>query len=208
MRWSERRSVTPTHAPRTAGGVSTIWLRLVLGGLLLAALALRSTPAQAQSNLRLAYINSERILEGYTGRQALLDGFRRDVEGWNQEAVQRKTELDGVGRDLTQQAPMLSDEKRRELEQDYQRKLADYDAFVQKIWGADGLVTQRNEEVLRPLVQKIQQIVADLAEAEDYDLVFDAADGNIVYGNSTLDLTERVLATLNAEYSTESKQGP
>lgn len=156
---------------------------------------------QAQE-IRIAYINSEKILDGYKEKSAILESFRHDVEGWNQEALTRKKELDDLGKELGQQSPMLSDEKRREKEQDYQRKLTDYDAYVQKIWGTDGLVTQRNEEVLRPIVQKIHQIVAELAEQNKYDLVLDAADGNVIYGTPQLDLSDQVLERLNADVTT------
>jgi len=178
----------------------------VLLTLLLCAIGLvaMARPSQAQGNLRIAYINSERILDGYKERGAILQSFSQDVEGWNQEALTKKRELDELGRVLAQQSPMLSDEKRREKEQDYQRKLTDYDAYVQKIWGADGLVTQRNEEVLRPIVQKIHQIVADIAETEKYDLILDAADGNLIYGAPTLDLSQQVIDRLNADVPSET----
>ncbi|MFN8548321.1 MAG: OmpH family outer membrane protein [Candidatus Eisenbacteria bacterium] len=197
-----RSSALRHHSTR----VRTAWFARAVGIWLLSVFGMVATarPSFAQNTLRIAYINSERILDGYKERGAILASFSQDVEGWNQEALTKKRELDEVGRELAQQSPMLSDEKRREKEQDYQRKLTDYDAYVQKIWGADGLVTQRNEEVLRPIVQKIHQIVADIAEVEKYDLIFDAADGNLVYGAPTLDLSQQVIDRLNADVPSET----
>lgn len=185
-------------------------MRTHLSSLLLTMLALlvsglTATPAAAQSNLRIGFLDSERIVDGYTETKTAMETFRRDVDAWNQEAQTRKTELDQIGRELQQQSPMLSDEKRREKEADYQRKSAEYDQYVQSIWGPQGLLVQRNEEILRPIVTRIQEIVGDIAVEDDYDLILDAADGNILYGDPGLDLTQRVLDRLNGEVGTEGE---
>lgn len=160
--------------------------------------ALGYAPA-AQAQAKIGFINSEQVLEAYTGTQSAMQAFNRDVEGWNSESAQRKSELDGVGKELSSQSPMLSDDKRREMEQDYQRKLTEYDQFVQSVWGPNGLVVKRNEEILRPIIAKIQTILAKIGAEEQYDLILDAANGNILFADQELDLSQRVIAELNKE---------
>jgi len=94
---------------------------------------------------------------------------------------------------------MLSDAVRREKEQDYQQKLNEYDQFVQSVWGPGGLVAQRNEELFRDIVERIQLAAQGIAEEEGYDFVFDASDGNIIWADRTHDLTQRVLEVLNQQ---------
>lgn len=166
---------------------------------IIAALAIMSGAGTVRAEIKLGYINSELVMEQSKEAQAALAGFNRDVEGWNQDAIQRRKELDDLARDLAQQSPMLSDEKRREKEQDHQRKLTEYDQFVQSVWGPGGLVVKRNEEVLRPIVAKIQAILAQKGADEGYDIIFDAADGNVLYADQALDLTADVVAKLNAD---------
>jgi len=153
----------------------------------------------ARAELKIAYVNSEVILEKSTEAQTALGGFQRDVDGWNQEAQTRRTELDELTRELGQQSPMLSDERRREREQDLQRKLTEYDQFIQSVWGPSGLVVKRNEEVLRPVVARIQTVLDKIGAEEGYDLILDAADGNILYADRAIDLTQIVIDQLNAE---------
>jgi outer membrane protein len=153
----------------------------------------------ARAEVKIGFINSEKILEQSKEARAALDGFQRDVDGWNQEAQQRRKDLDDLTRELGQQSPMLSDEKRREKEQDLQRKLTEYDQFVQSVWGPGGLVIRRNEEVLRPVTSKIQTILDKIGAEEGYDLILDAADGNILYADQELDLTDAVISQLNVE---------
>jgi outer membrane protein len=166
--------------------------------LALAACVFLWAPAHAQSDVRIAFINSELILQNYPATKEVEATFRAEIENWNREARARQNETERLSRELQEQAPMLSDEKRREKEEDYQRRVTEYDKFVQSIWGPNGLVTQRNEELLRPIIARIQSILIDVAEEDGYDLILDAADGNILYADPSLDLTQRVLDLLNA----------
>lgn len=150
---------------------------------------------------RVAFIDSEKVVEGYNRIQDVRNSYQADVKAWNDEAENRKREIDLLSKELSEQGPGLSDEKLREKEQDYQRKVSEYESFVQSVWGPNGLVVQRNEESLRPVVRRIQAIVGEIAEERGYTLILDAADGNILYADPSLDLTAEVIQRLNGDAS-------
>ena len=56
-----------------------------------------------------------------------------------------------------------------------------------------------NERFLKPIVDRVHKIVTTIGTDEGYTLVLDAADGNIIFGDKTLDLTDRVLDSLKKE---------
>ncbi len=176
------------------------WIRATAMAMLLAGLLLTTASAE----LRIGFINSEVILQQYDAVEGVVQTFNRDVEGWNQEAQRRRNELEDLQNELESQSLMLSDERRQEKEMEYQRRLNEYEQFVQSVWGPDGLVEQRNEELLRPIINKIQTLLAKIAVEEDYDFILDAADNNILYADPDHDLTERVLDELNTEEGTGS----
>ena len=173
-------------------GLLRMWGILILA-------AIWAAPAAAQQAMKIGYVNSEQLLQTYPGTRAAQDAFNRDVESWSTEAATRKKELDDLNKELSAQTPMLSDEKRRDKEQDLQRKMTEYDQFVQSIWGPNGLVVKRNEEILRPIITKVQTILAKIGADEGYDLILDAADGNILFADTKLDLTARVLDELSKQ---------
>lgn len=170
------------------------WIAFAM--VLLSLCALAAAPVRAQS-IRIGYIRSAAILDQSQAARAATEQFNRDVEAYNQEAQKRKGELDVLSKQLEAQSPMLSDQVRREKEQDYQRKLAEHDQYVQSVWGTGGLVTQRNDELLKPVVEKIQRIARKIAADDGYDFILDASDGNIIYADKEYDLTQRVIEALN-----------
>ena len=48
-------------------------------------------------------------------------------------------------------------------------------------------------------VERVHRIVSTIGLDDGYSIVFDAADGNIVFGDKSLDLTDRVLSGLAQE---------
>ena len=72
--------------------------------------------------------------------------------------------------------------------------------FIESIWGENGKAIQINKQLLKPIVEKISNVLKTIAEAESYDLILDVADGNIMYAVPSLDLTQRVIDELNKEF--------
>lgn len=167
----------------------------------LAALFLALPGAGFAADLKIGFIDSERIFSEYAGTQEAQKSFNREVQELTKTAREKKTEIDDLQRKLDSQGPMLSEAKRDEQNQALQKKIADYDAFVQKNWGPKGSVSQLNEQFLKPIVDRVHKIVTTFGSDEGYSIILDAADGNIIFGDKALDLTDRVLAQLSKEDS-------
>ena len=152
-------------------------------------------PGGAQET-RIGFIDSERIFAEYEGVKEAKEIFDRDVQDWIAEASRKEKEIAELRTELESQSLMLSDEKRQEKEAQLQQLMSEYDGYVQQLWGPGGKVAQRNEELTRPIIAKVKTVLDKIAGEEGFDLVIDAADGNIVYGDPELDLTDRVLEEL------------
>ena len=53
----------------------------------------------------------------------------------------------------------------------------------------------------------MRTVVERVARDDSYDLVLDAADGNVIFAVKSLDLTDRVLDILNREAGTPASGG-
>jgi outer membrane protein len=151
------------------------------------------------ADLKIGFIDSERIFADYAGTQEAQRSFNREVQELTTTAKEKKAEIDDLQRKLDAQSPMLSEAKRDEQNQVLQKKVAEYDAFVQKNWGPQGSVSKLNEQYLKPIVDRVHKIVTTIGSDEGYSLILDAADGNVIFGDKTLDLTDRVLDLLKKE---------
>ena len=153
-------------------------------------------PARAQ-NVRIGFVDSQRIFNEYKSAQEAQDRFSREIQSWRTEADDRRRQVDELRNELKDQDPLLSEAKKLEKESTLQKAVSDYDRFVQDFWGPNGKVQRLNDEITREVIGKVRDAVELLANREGYDLVLDAADGNVIFGVKSLDLTQRVLDELN-----------
>jgi outer membrane protein len=176
-------------------------------GIVLSAVLL-SFAARARADIKIGFIDSERIFAGYKGTSQAQTEFNNDVQKWQADVEGRRRELEKLTADYQSQSLILSEAKRREQEEELQQKRSDLDAFVQEIWGTNGKIAQRNEQLTRPIVEKIREILTDIAKTQGISLVLDATDGNVVYADRALDLTNEVLDRINQQATTGTPPPP
>lgn len=169
---------------------------------LAALLALATT---AFADIKIAHVDSKMLFEKYAETTKAQRDYDRQVQKWEQEAQAKQKELLDMKERLEKQSLMLSDEKKKELEAQFAKKKADYEQFVQQIYGKDGALYQKNQEITDPIVQKIKKTIQDVANQEGYDMVLDRAAGAVVFWKKDNDLTQRVLEILNKESATPAK---
>lgn len=174
--------------------------RLAAAAAVLLGLAL-AAPAHAQI-LKLGYVDSVRIFEGYTFAKDAQQRFAREIEAWRVESDERRKTLEELRADAREQSLTLSEEKRLEKEGQLAKAQAEYDQFVQAFWGPRGKAVEMNEQLTAQVIQKVRDVVEKIANTEAYDLVLDAADGNVIFAVKSLDLTDRVIEILNREAGT------
>jgi outer membrane protein len=156
-------------------------------------------PSALGADLKIGFIDSDQIFERYQKTKELQESFNREVQDLSKQAKEKKSEIDELQRRLDSQSQMLSEAKKDEQNQLLQKKIGEYEAFVQTNWGPNGKISKLNEEYLRPIIDRVHNIVTLIGNEDGFSLILDAADGNVVYGDKSLDLTERVLTSLRTE---------
>ena len=106
-------------------------------------------------------------------------------------------EIVALEEELKNQSLLTSEEKKAERLQAIQEKYLAYQRFQEEIWGDNGKLYQRNQELTQPIIDKVNAVIQKIGEDGEYDFIFDAAVGNLVYAKDDYDLTELVLEDLN-----------
>ena len=148
------------------------------------------------ADLKIGFIDSERIFMEYQGVQEAQKQFDQDIQNWKAQATEMKTDIEKLRTEIDDQRLMLSQSKLEEKETELQGKIRSYEEFVQHIWGPSGELELRNEQLTKPIIAKIRTVVDRIGVDENFTFILDAADGNIVFGDKELDLTDRVLEEL------------
>ena len=166
------------------------------GALAVAALLLHTQPVVAQ--VKIGYVDSQKILESYKEAQDAQKQLAEVNKGWEDEARNMQRELQTKQDELESQSLLLSEEKRKEKEADLQNLYLRFQQFQQEKWGQQGEAFKKQNELMKPIIEKVQVVIKKFGADEKYDYIFDTVAGNIVYaGTGQPDLTAKVIEELN-----------
>jgi outer membrane protein len=157
---------------------------------LAAALLAASALAQAQ-DLKIGYVNAERVLREAApakAAQAKLEAEfgRRDKE-LNDIAARLKAAQDKLDKDAPTLSPADLSRRQRELvdqDRDFQRKRRELQ---------EDLAQRKNEE-LAAVLERSNRVIKQIFDAEKYDLIVQDA----VFASARVDITKKVIDMLNA----------
>lgn len=156
----------------------------------IAALALGCTTLASAAELRIGFVNTDRIFKEAATAKAAQSKLEQEFSRREREVEGLGTQLKSASEKLEKDAPTLSDSQRAarqrqliELDREFQRKRREFQ---------EDLAQRKNEE-LQLVLERANRVIKQVAESEKYDLIMQEA----VYVNPKLDITDKVLSGLN-----------
>lgn len=175
-------------------------MRRTLLALFLSAAFLAATGDWAMAKeMKIGYVDSDRILESNDDFKEARDQLQKEEREYATQAQALEKIVEDMFNDLKSQSLMLSDEARADRETKVRDKQQELDTFRQDVWGPTGRLYTRNEELMKPIHEKILAAIEKVSQDDSYDFVFDAVSANIVYALPEHDITDRVLDHLKKE---------
>ncbi len=160
-----------------------------------AALVLSMQKSWAQVKIR--YVDSQRILNEYPEAQAVQKKLDEIRAGYEAEFNQLLKKYDELNKELESQSLLLSPEKKAEKERELQQLASQIEQYRYEKLGPQGEFYKKNLDLTQPLYDKIQQVIRRVGEQEGYDLILDVAQGVVLYAKPEYDITDRILEELN-----------
>jgi outer membrane protein len=171
------------------------FVRAAIGALAFATVATGS--AAAQSGPKIAYINSQKILAQAPGRAAAEAKLKQEADGLRAQVQSMQDSLNSMIQAYTKDQPKLSDSVQATREAAIRAKQSAYQQRTQQL---QQQAQQRESELIGPIMQQIDSVIEKVRAEGGYALVFDAnaQGGAIVAADSSLDITDAVIARLKS----------
>lgn len=151
-------------------------------------------PATAFAEQKIGFVDLEYALnnveEGKKAKAVLEQDYKRKKE--DLEAT--KSTLDKMEADLKSQTLVLSEEARRQKEQDLEAARDRYDADKKAAYEA----WQKKEASLtKDLLDRLTTIVQQLGKEGGYTFILERHDASVLYAEGNVDLTSEVIKRFN-----------
>ena len=159
-------------------------------GLLAAALVASMATSAVAQELKIGYVNSERVLRDSNLAKAAQTKLEAEFSKRERELTDTGNRLKAAADKLDKDAPTLAESERtrrqRELveqDRDLQRKRREFQ---------EDLNQRRNEE-LAAVVERANRVIKQIFDTEKYDLILQ----EVVFAGTRVDITDKVIRVLN-----------
>lgn len=158
-------------------------------------LLILGAPGVTAAQMKIGYVNSQAILPETPGAQEAQEQFDQDMESYRSEVQQMATELEDLVRQYEQQQAMLSPAAKQQREADIRTR---QQAYQERLAAIDEQAAQRQQELVQPVMDRINQTIEEVRAEGSYSLILDVAAGGVVAADPVLDLTQEVIQRLQA----------
>jgi outer membrane protein len=146
---------------------------------------------------KIGYVDSQRILQELPEYKDALKKLEDEYGKWQQEFAVMQKDFEEKRQQYESQKLLLSDEKKNQKEKELQDLLVKIQQYQQDKLGPTGEYYQKNSELSKPIIEKIQAAINKVAINENYDFIFDASTAVLLYGKPKYDITDLILQELN-----------
>lgn len=152
-------------------------------------------PSFAQA--KIGWISSKAIMERLPEAQEAQRQLDALMADWQAELTKMQSEWQKKFEDYDKKKLILTEEGRAAAERELMeldKKIAD---FRTRKFGQNGELFQKQNDLMKPVQDKVFKAIQDVAKEEEYDYVFDkSGEILLMYSNDKYDLTAKVLEKL------------
>lgn len=141
--------------------------------------------ATAQKTIKLGHINSNALMEIMPGRDTAMTLLQKEVEDLQAEMETMKKEYENRVNDYLAKKDQLSELIRKTKESDLQAMGARIEEFQAN---AQTLLEKRQEELLKPIVDRAKGAIEEVGKENGYTYIFDSGIGTVLYSQDSDDI--------------------
>ena len=151
----------------------------------------------ASAQMKIGYIQSDYVFskyEPYIQAQKELDKILQDE---NTKVQKMYEDLQAKDQEFQSQQILMTDEAKQQRSMELQKQLNDLEQYHQTVFGEEGTLAKKQEDMIGPIIDRINEVLMRVAKDEGYDYIFDAtAGGPILFANETHDISDHIIEEL------------
>ncbi|WP_373550817.1 OmpH family outer membrane protein [Haliscomenobacter sp.] len=146
---------------------------------------------------RIASVDVSRILESVNEYKAAGDELDKMAARWRQEIAQEYDKIKSLYNRFQAEQVLLSDEARRQREDEIVKKESEVREMQRKRFSPDGDLFQRRKELVQPIQDRVYAAIEAYAKERGYDFIFDkGGSAGMIFSNPQYDKTDDIINRL------------
>ncbi|MDL2227931.1 OmpH family outer membrane protein [Bacteroidales bacterium OttesenSCG-928-K03] len=150
---------------------------------------------------KFAYVDTDYILSKipeFNDAQAQLD---ESAALWQKEIEAKFSEVDKLYKDYQANKVLYPEEMRQRKEEEILNKEKEIKNYQQAKFGTEGELYKKRQELVKPIQERVYNAIQDVAEKNNYAIIFNKSDGvTMIYTSTKYDISDDVLDNLGYSY--------
>ena len=149
------------------------------------------------AQLKIGYVDSKTILDKLPDAQDARQKLDSFIRTWQNELTKLKSDLAAKKNDYERRKLIMTEETKKTMEADIAKMQDDINNYRDKKFGTRGELFQKQDELMKPIQNKVFNVIKEVAEEQDLDFVFDrSSDVTLLYAKDQYDITPLVIDKL------------
>ena len=133
------------------------------------------------SNSGIAHVDTEYILEKIPAYQDAQKELEELAKEYRKVVDAKYREVDSLYNNYQKEEPLLPDQTKVKKQNEIIEKEQIAKELQEKYFGREGELHQKREELIKPIQDNIYEALVEIAEAGNYEYIFDNVTGEILY---------------------------
>ena len=151
----------------------------------------------AFSEIKIGYVDSNEIMNNFEEVRQVQVDLEKEQKRLEAEFNDLVYSLDSLKQDYERQRLLMSDTRRNEKENEITSKEKSIQKFQLDKFGPEGEIYQKQNQLLKPVLGKIDDAIQKVGSERGYDFILDAMSGALLYALDSHNLTEDVMEELS-----------
>ncbi len=163
-------------------------------------LTLGAFGTQANAQQKIGYVDSDYILEQVPEFATIQQNIDRQAKEWEAELEEAQTTVDDMFREYQARELLYTKEERQRKQEEIVRAEEEAERLRMRYFGPEGELFVQQDNLMRPLQEKLMKAIEVVAATDAYDYIFDkSGDFLFLFAREQYDVSDRVLEELGIE---------
>ncbi|MGE5681970.1 MAG: OmpH family outer membrane protein [Bacillota bacterium] len=165
--------------------------------LIIASILFFGVTSLVNAQLKIGYVDSDTIMDKLPDAQDAQQKLDAMIKDWQTELNKLEKDWKDKYDDYEKRKLIMSDQTRAETEAELVKLEEKMNDYRQKKFGTNGELFQKQDELMKPIQNRVFDAIKKVAEEQDFDFVFDrSGDILFLYAKDKYDITNLVLDKL------------
>ena len=150
----------------------------------------------ALADVKIGYVDSNEIMNNFDEVRQVQADLEKEQRRLESEFNELVYSLDSLKQDFGRQRLFMSDTRLNEKENEILNKEKSVQKFQLDKFGPEGEIYKTQNQLLKPVLAKIDDAIQKVGSERGYDFILDAMSGALLYALDSHNLTEDVMDEL------------